>query len=104
MSLRVRCAAGMKRPGSVSRFSRKIPSRVILALMLRSAEQDTPMPTGQPAPCRAMRMTRASRAKYFPPNWAPMPVWRAISRTLASHCASRNARPSSLPDVGSASR
>ena len=25
-------------------------------------------------PCRGRRMTRASSAKYLPPNWAPIPL------------------------------
>ncbi len=34
----------------VFQFLIQIPSRLIFALMLRSAEQETPMPTGQDAP------------------------------------------------------
>ena len=74
--------AGMKRPGLASSFSRKMPSLVILALMLRSALQETPMPTGQLAPWRGRRMTRTSSAKYLPPNCAPMPLCCASSRTF----------------------
>ena len=67
----------MKRPGFFSSFSRKMPSLVIFALAWRSAEQETPMPTGQEAPWRGRRMTRTSSAKYLPPNCAPMPISRA---------------------------
>ena len=40
-------SAGAKRAGSYSSCSRKTPSGVILARILRSAEQETPRPTGQ---------------------------------------------------------
>ncbi len=36
--------------GLCSSFSIRMPSRLIFALMLRSAEQETPIPTGQEAP------------------------------------------------------
>jgi hypothetical protein len=36
--------------GSVSSCSRKTPSRVIFAFAWRSAEHETPMPTGRLAP------------------------------------------------------
>jgi hypothetical protein len=52
-----------------------MPSRVILALALRSAEQETPMPTGQEAPWRGRRTTRTSR--------------RNICRRTARRCRSR---------------
>ena len=61
------------------------------------------MPIGQEAPWRGRRTTRTSRAKYFPPNWAPMPVLRAASRSCASSSTSRKAWPCSLPAVGSPS-
>jgi hypothetical protein len=38
----------------------------------RSAEHDTPMPTGHDAPWRGRRITRTSWQKYLPPNCAPM--------------------------------
>ena len=55
------------------------PSIVILeppkiksvTVLLRSAEQLTPMPIGQLAPCLGRRTTRMSWARYLPPNWAP---------------------------------
>ncbi|OAV73782.1 hypothetical protein Barb7_02845 [Bacteroidales bacterium Barb7] len=58
----LRRASGMKRPGLVSSFSIQIPSLFIFALMLRSAEQETPMPMGQEAPCRGRRTIRMSCA------------------------------------------
>ena len=45
-----------------------------LAQDWRSAEHDTPRPTGHDAPWRGSRITRTSCAKYLPPNCAPMPV------------------------------
>ena len=77
-----RYSSGMRRPGSRSSSSTKMPSRVIFALTLRSAEHDTPIPTGHEAPCRGRRMTRTSWAKYFPPNWAPIPSLYASSSSL----------------------
>jgi len=62
-----------KTESDYSSFSSQIPSRLILPLMLRSAEQETPMPTGQDAPWRGRRTTRMSCAKYLPPNCAPSP-------------------------------
>ena len=56
------------------------------------------------APWRGRRITRASSAKYLPPNWAPIPLLRAISITFASSSGSRNAWPSLFPSVGSVSR
>ena len=103
-SLKERSDSGMKRPGFVSIFSRKTPSGVILALMLRSALQETPMPTGQLAPWRGRRTMRTSSAKYLPPNWAPTFDCCASLSTFASISRSRKARPSSLPVVGSVSR
>jgi hypothetical protein len=49
---------------------------VILPFAWRSALHDTPMPTGQLAPCRGSRITRTSWQKYLPPNCAPMPFLR----------------------------
>mmetsp|Transcript_73633 Transcript_73633/g.175583 ORF Transcript_73633/g.175583 Transcript_73633/m.175583 type:complete len:239 (+) Transcript_73633:56-772(+) len=90
--------------GSVSSFSRKTPSSLIFALACRSAEQDTPMPTGQEAPCRGSRTTRTSCRKYFPPNCAPMPSSWEIFLIFSSQSKSRKARPMALPDTGSPSR
>src|SRR3546814_5171831 len=81
-----------------------MPSRVILAVAWRSAEQDTPMPIGQLAPWRGNRMTRTSWQKYLPPNCAPMPISRVICRIRCSHSRSRKAWPLIEPDVGSPSR
>ena len=103
-SFQRRLAAGMKRPGLCSICSRKMPSAVIFPRMLRSALQETPIATGQLAPWRGRRMTRTSRAKYLPPNWAPMPVARASWSTCSSIARSRKARPCSLPEVGRVSR
>jgi len=94
----------------------------------RSAEHDTPMPTGQDAPWRGRRITRTSWQKYLPPNWAPMLRWWqpqdrrqvrssgdrsnlsvgggkstnlvfwASSRICLSRARSRKARPCLLPD------
>ena len=61
-------ALGRNRPGFVSNCSRNTPSRVIFALICRSAEHDTPIPIGHEAACRGIRITRTSCAKYFPPN------------------------------------
>ncbi|CPR40712.1 Uncharacterised protein [Salmonella enterica subsp. enterica serovar Bovismorbificans] len=55
-----RSASGIYLPGLRSSFSIQIPSRLIFALMFRSAEQDTPIPTGHDAPWRGNRMTRIS--------------------------------------------
>ena len=60
--------SGINWPGLVSSFSRKIPSLVIFAFAWRSAEHDTPRPTGHDAPWRGRRITRTSWAKYLPPN------------------------------------
>ena len=62
------------------------------------------MPIGQEAPWRGRRTTRASSAKYLPPNCAPIPVLRAASTTCASSSRSRNACPCLPPDVGRPSR
>ena len=78
----------------------KTPSLVILALALRSAEQETPMPTGQEAPWRGRRTTRMSWAKYLPPNWAPMPSFWAWTSSRFSSSTSRNACPCAFPSVG----
>ena len=55
-----RSSAGIKRPGFSSSFSIQMPSLLIFALMLRSAEHDTPIPTGQEAPWRGKRTMRMS--------------------------------------------
>ena len=47
---------------------------MILPSAWRSAEQHTAIATGQLAPWRGSRITRASWQKYLPPNCAPMPV------------------------------
>ena len=44
--------------GLVSSCSKKTPSLVIFPLIWRSAEHETPIPTGQDAPWRGRRMTR----------------------------------------------
>ncbi len=93
----------MRRPGLRSSSSTKMPSRVIFALTLRSAEHDTAIPTGHEAPWRGSRMTRTSWAKYFPPNWAPIPSLQASSSSFFSSSRSRNAWPCSFPWVGSSS-
>src|SRR3990170_4359759 len=92
--------AGMSRPGLRSSSSSQIPSLVIFAFTFRSAEQETPIPTGQEAPWRGRRMTRTSRAKYFPPNCAPYPDFCAALRSFSSISTSRNACPPLFPDVG----
>ena len=96
--------SGKKRAGFFSSCSIKIPSGVILALMLRSAEQLTPIATGQEAAWRGARITRTSCTRYLPPNCAPIPISWQILRTFSSHSRSRKQRPPSLPDVGSSSR
>ena len=85
-----------------------------LMYMELSAEHDTPIPTGHEAPWlrlsaprlpyRGIRITRTSWQKYFPPNCAPMPIFRVISRIVRSISRSRNARPSSFPLVCRLSR
>ena len=97
-------SAGRKRAGFFSTSSRKMPSGVIFALMLRSAEQLTPMATGHDASWRGARITRTSCTWYLPPYCAPTPLSRQIFSTFASHSRSRKQRPPSLPDVGSSSR
>ena len=64
-----------------------------------SAEQDTPMPTGQDAPCRGKRTTLTSWQKYLPPNCAPMPSFLVSSSTCCSSFVSRKPRPCSLPET-----
>mmetsp|Transcript_77011 Transcript_77011/g.239130 ORF Transcript_77011/g.239130 Transcript_77011/m.239130 type:complete len:232 (-) Transcript_77011:983-1678(-) len=93
-----------KRAGFFSSSSMKTPWSVIFARTWRSALQETPMPTGQEAPWRGMRMTRTSCTKYLPPNWAPMPRPWHIARIFSSHLVSRYARPWSFPDCGRSSR
>mmetsp|Transcript_99446 Transcript_99446/g.315629 ORF Transcript_99446/g.315629 Transcript_99446/m.315629 type:complete len:200 (+) Transcript_99446:167-766(+) len=93
-----------KRAGFFSSSSIKTPWSVILARTWRSALHETPMPTGQEAPCRGSLMTLASCTKYFPPYCAPMPRPCAMSLILSSHSTSRNARPPALPEVGRPSR
>ena len=95
-----RYSSGMRLPGLSSSFSIQIPSLLILHLMLRSAEQLTPRPTGQEAPWRGRRTTRMSWAKYLPPNCAPRPILRVSSSKRASSSTSRKARPVSSPVVG----
>mmetsp|Transcript_32903 Transcript_32903/g.93528 ORF Transcript_32903/g.93528 Transcript_32903/m.93528 type:complete len:219 (-) Transcript_32903:743-1399(-) len=85
--------------GSVSSCSMKIPSFVIFASAWRSALHETPMATGQEAPCRGNRMTRTSWQKYLPPNWAPIPISWLIFLIFSSISRSRKARPSLLPVV-----
>ena len=77
---------------------------MIFASAWRSAEQETPIPTGSDAPWRGSRITRTSWQKYLPPNWAPMPSSRERFRTSRSSSTSRKARSSGFPVVGSASR
>mmetsp|Transcript_89174 Transcript_89174/g.277221 ORF Transcript_89174/g.277221 Transcript_89174/m.277221 type:complete len:225 (-) Transcript_89174:673-1347(-) len=104
LSSALSCTSGKYLAGSRSSSSRKTPSSVILALAWRSAEQETPMPIGQEAPCRGSLITRTSCTKYFPPYCAPMPKFWAMSLIFASHSRSRNARPPALPEVGSPSK
>ena len=87
----LRSSSGMYLPGLFSSFSIQMPSRLIFALMLRSAEQETPIPTGQEAPWRGRRITRMSCAKYLPPNCAPSPRFCASASSSCSSCTSRNA-------------
>ena len=95
-----RSSSGINSPGWLSNFSIQIPSLLILHLILRSAEQLTPKPTGQEAPWRGKRMMRTSCARYLPPNWAPKPIFWAAANTSFSNSTSRKARPPSLPVVG----
>mmetsp|Transcript_12050 Transcript_12050/g.39433 ORF Transcript_12050/g.39433 Transcript_12050/m.39433 type:complete len:251 (-) Transcript_12050:652-1404(-) len=97
-------ASGRNRAGSRSSASRKTPSRVTLPRTCRSAEQDTPSPTGHDAPWRGSRTTRTSWQKYLPPNCAPTPRSRVSWSTLASQASSRNARPFASPDRGRPSK
>ena len=69
----------------------------------RSAEHETPIPTGHDAPCRGSRTTRTSWQKYFPPNCAPIPIVCVSSCTFFSNSTSRNALPIVEPSVGSVS-
>ncbi len=96
----LRSSSGIQRPGLSSSFSIQTPSALILHLILRSAEQLTPRPTGQLAPWRGRRMMRTSCAMYLPPNWAPRPILQASSHTFFSSSTSRKARPVSSPVVG----
>ena len=65
------------------------PYHLALVVGGLTAEQLTAIATGQLAPWRGNRITRASCTKYLPPNCAPMPVLCAICITLASHSRSR---------------
>ncbi len=56
----LRSRSGIWRDGMSSNFSIQIPSLLILHLMLRSAEQLTPIPTGHEAPWRGRRTMRMS--------------------------------------------
>jgi hypothetical protein len=71
--------SGRYRAGSASSCSRKMPALVILALMLRSALQLTPMPMGQLTRRGAAGGSPGHRAKYLPPNWAPIPSCLGIA-------------------------
>lgn len=64
-----------------------------------SAEHDTPIATGQEAPCRGKRTTLTSWQKYLPPNCAPMPSFLVNSSTCCSSFVSRKPRPCSLPET-----
>mmetsp|Transcript_98253 Transcript_98253/g.273297 ORF Transcript_98253/g.273297 Transcript_98253/m.273297 type:complete len:203 (+) Transcript_98253:595-1203(+) len=97
-------ACSRKRPGFLSSSSMNTPWSVIFARTWRSALQETPMPTGQEAPCRGIRMTRTSWTKYLPPNCAPIPKPWHIVRIFSSHLVSRYARPWSFPVCGRSSR
>ena len=95
-------APGMKRPGfAVELLEPDARPRSILALTLRSAEQETPMPTGQEAPWRGRRTTRTSWAKYLPPNWAPMPsLLRGLEEPAPPARGRGRPGPCSLPVGG----
>ena len=58
-----------------------------------SAEHDTPMPTGQDAPCRGSLTTLTSWQKYLPPNWAPIPILCVSLWISCSSSRSLKARP-----------
>ncbi|MPM41058.1 hypothetical protein SDC9_87707 [bioreactor metagenome] len=95
-----RIDSGIRRAGLSSIFSIQIPFLLIFALMLRSAEHETPIPTGHDAPWRGKRITRTSCVKYFPPNCAPSPNFSEAIFSFSSISRSRNACPNSLPLVG----
>ena len=95
---------GRNRDGSVSSFSRNIPCALIFARIWRSAEQDTPIPMGQDAPCLGRRITLTSWQKYLPPNCAPIPISRVIPRIICSHSKSRHPWPVKSPVVGRLSK
>ncbi|CDE85779.1 unknown [Coraliomargarita sp. CAG:312] len=100
----LRYSSGIYFAGSVSSSSSQIPSASILAFMLRSAEQDTPRPIGQLAPWRGMRIILTSKAKFAPPNCAPIPNFLDSAKSSFSSSTSRKACPSSLPFVGRLSK
>lgn len=85
--------------GSVSNFSKNIPSLLINASICLSALQLTPIPTGHDAPCLGNLITLTSWQNYLPPNCAPIPNFWAICSILFSASISLNALPSSFPDV-----
>lgn len=74
-------------------FSSQIPCLLILALILRSAEQERAIAIGQEPPWRGKRITRISWAKYLPPNCAPMPNSRLALSNSASSAVSRTPGP-----------
>lgn len=55
------------------------------------------MPTGQEAPWRGRRITRTSWQKYFPPNWAPIPIFCVNLCISASSSVSLKPCPWSFP-------
>eukprot|EP00966_Prymnesium_polylepis_P232315 5373226-Prymnesium_polylepis.1 len=61
----VSATSGRYCAGSVSSASIQTPSESILPRACRSAEHDTPMPTGHDAPWRGSRTTRTSWQKYL---------------------------------------
>ena len=86
-------SAGRKRAGLCSSSSRKIPSSVIFALILRSAEQFTPIPTGHDAAWRGIRITRTSSNKVFAPELRPDAALLAYLQYFRLPLQSRKARP-----------
>ncbi len=79
-------------------FSIQIPSRSVLALILRSAGQTTPCQSGRSAVARADG-SPGYRGEVFPPNCAPRPRFCASCSSSCSSCTSRNASTVSLPSV-----
>lgn len=79
-----RCESGINLPGLCSSFSSQIPCLLILALMLRSAEQERAMAIGQEPPWRGKRITRISGKAFAAKLRADAKLAAGIGHSSAS--------------------